>query len=627
MAIVALGLTAAMRAQTPLPLPGNPGNIFIQGQPVSVQLPAGAGSRWQAIDYDGQVVGQGTAINGRANLGPLPVGFFSLKIDGAPSGVTAAVVARLAAPTPANSPIGVDTAAGRAYHSPEEWKAAASLVALAGVGWERDRLFWREMQPENNNVLSHTRYDDDTEIMHNAGVHILDLIMVPPKWAAHDTERLPVDLRDVFNFYRALALKWRGTVEAMEPTNESDIFNSGAEVASFQKAAYLGLKAGNPDLIVGTNAWASTKIPLELIEFRDNDVVPYFDTINFHHYLPLDQLPLLYSTWRAQADGKPMWVSEFNMDPSPVVDSATDDPSMPDMKAQAQKLVYVYATSLFLNTQRSFFYVLCNTVLGGKQFGLLRRDMTPRPGYLALAAVGRLLAGARPMSQLHKVASSTAFIYAFHALPDGTPRDTLVAWDQNGSSRFRLPVAPVAIYDAIGRKLPSTQDVSLGQAPIFIVLPVGTVNAWAAGQWPNVPHPALTVPPGPAPRGPSSAPSPVVLQAVFPAEQLIHSPVHIGPHLGSASIQSIGAQPRQTIQLYAYNFSDRTQSITLTAQAPRGWKCVLPANSTTLPPNARVPIPFEVTPGRGAHGQPGEIKIIASGQQVADSVLAFHLQP
>jgi hypothetical protein len=290
-------------------------------------------------------------------------------------------------------------------------------------------------------------------------------------------------------------------------------------------------------------------------------------------------------------------------------------------------LVALYATSLFLNSQRSYFYVLCNTVLGGKQFGLLRRDLTPRPGYLALAAVGRLLAGARPMSQLHKVASSSAFVYAFHSLPDGAPRDTLVAWDQNGTSEVRLPVTPVAIYDAIGRKLPSSQNVSLGQAPVFIVLPLGTINGWVAGQWPSVPRPALTVPPGPAAHGPSRAPSPVVLQAVFPAEQLMHSPVHIGPHLGSASIQSIGAQPHQTIHLYAYNFSDRTLSITFAAQTPKGWKCELPASSTTLPPYARVPIPFEVTPGHGAHGAAGEIKIIASGQQDADSILAFHLQP
>jgi hypothetical protein len=37
----------------------------------------------------------------------------------------------------------------------------------------------------------------------------------------------------------------------------------------------------------------------------------------------------------------------------------------------------------------------------GVQFGLLRRDLTPRPAYVALAAVGRLLAGARTLGWWH----------------------------------------------------------------------------------------------------------------------------------------------------------------------------------------------------------------------------------
>jgi len=55
-------------------------------------------------------------------------------------------------------------------------------------------------------------------------------------------------------------------------------------------------------------------------------------------------------------------------------------------------------------------------------------DMTPRPAYVALAAVGRLLAEAKCLGRWAVPDSDDAYVIAFRARPDGLERDVLVAW-------------------------------------------------------------------------------------------------------------------------------------------------------------------------------------------------------
>lgn len=624
----ALGLAVATQAQTPVPLPGNPGNVFIEGQQVSVPLPPSSSSHWRAVGYDGRVVAQGNEDDGRANLGKLPIGFFRVTRDGAPEDVTVGVIAPLAAPTPHDSGISIDTSAGIFYQTPKQWKTVASLASLAGMNWERDRFRWRDLEPDKGDLVESADADDETNIMHAAGLRVLEVMQGIPGWATHEGLHLPIDLRDVFNFYRALALRWRGTVEGIEPWNEGDVHSSGAEIASFQKAAYLGMKAGNPDIIVCSSAWSAAMIPAELQEFSQNQVDPYYDTLNFHHYLPLDQLPERYAAWERLANGKPLWVDEFNLNVPKISDPVTEDPSPADMILSAQVLPKLYATSLYLNAQNTFFFVFGSYTENGRQFGLLRKDLTPRPGYLALAAVGRLLAGAKPIAMMHGSAVQEGAVFAFRASPDGNPMDVLVAWDDKATSTVHLPVSPSAVYDNIGRRIRPAgrngQDLQLGPAPIFIVLPAGTVEAWNSGKSQSQGRPTLVAPP-PSNPGTSAPPSPVVLQAVFTDEQMMHSKPQAGPPTASASVEGIGGKFGNKIQMFAYNFSNQPLSITLSVKVPDGWNYRLPVASMTLPPMGRVPVPLEVLPDMGSHGVPGAVQLRASGPNAGNAILEFRL--
>jgi hypothetical protein len=90
--------------------------------------------------------------------------------------------------------------------------------------------------------------------------------------------------------------------------------------------------------------------------------------------------------------------------------------------------------------------------------------LTPRPAYVALAAVGRLLAGAKFVTNWKSVDQPDAQVYVFNAWPDGVQRQVIVMWaekpvdwpDRNRTTALwplpeELPVTDV--YDYLGRPI------------------------------------------------------------------------------------------------------------------------------------------------------------------------------
>ena len=168
------------------------------------------------------------------------------------------------------------------------------------------------------------------------------------------------------------ARDWQGQVLAFEPWNEADIpqfgGHTGAEMASFQKAAYLGLKAGNPRVTACLNVFASTR-PSILADFHDNQAGPYLDTFNLHHYAGTDAYPGIYSAFRAVSAGKPLWVTECNVPVPWSGDPRAQEPSDRDLRVQAERVATVYAASLFEGAAATFYFMLPHYAEGQTQSG------------------------------------------------------------------------------------------------------------------------------------------------------------------------------------------------------------------------------------------------------------------
>ncbi len=612
MAIAALLLTLwsnadAAQAQSgrravPKPLTQHPGNIFVAGEEITVPLPAGD-ARWSLVNYDGQELGEPVQRNGTAILGRLEVGFYRLEQAGGSNWISVGVLAPLRAPTPATSPIAMDVAMAWFYPT-QKMDAVAGLCALAGVNWVRDRLNWAEMEPQKDRFAPPNKYDASASAQARAGLRVLHVIHASPGWANPNGKRFPLDLRDAYRFYETMARRWQGEVLAFEPWNEADIpmfgGHTGAEMAALQKAAYLGLKAGNPNIVACLNVFALHKTN-QLADLDVNEAWPYFDTCNLHHYEPFDRYPKLYADHRAVSAGRPLWVTECAVPVKWAGDDKLKEPTDADLKVQAERVAKTFACSLHEGSAATFYFLLPHYVEGQTQFGLVRPDLTPRPAFVALAAVGRLLADANPLGRV-KSDDKDVRAFLFRAKPDGRESDVLVAWTTNRETTFNLPVAPRDFFDHLGRAQAAGRALKLTTAPQFAVLPGGSARKLS-----------LTPPPRPPPRL-KGKPSPVVLQALWPEDK-------IDLNLSACRIPS---QAPVKIPVFAYNFGGRTVRGRLQVTAPDGWTIQLP-DALELAPLERRELTLMADGARAPTKVPVQVRVRGDFGRAGKPVLSFRL--
>ncbi|HOF41970.1 MAG TPA: hypothetical protein PLD73_18010, partial [Candidatus Hydrogenedentes bacterium] len=394
--------TAADRMERgiPGPLPGHPGNVFLTGEAVEIPGPPDtAWTQFRILDDAGETQGGGPRVNGatQAATGALPAGWYRIEfLDAGGKAVartSAAVLAPLIVPIPPDSPICIDTAmAWFARKDAAKQRAFASLSALAGMNWSRDRLSWGELETAPGVFAQDsTSYDTSASAAAAEGLNVLQVFHQTPQWA-QNTEldstspggRFPRDLRVLYRFCNALAKRYQGRVQAWEPWNEANITSFGGhlinEMCSFQKAAFLAFKAGDPELTVCWNVYAGSGSALHTEGVLLNEAWPYFDTYNIHSYsAPADYLTEFEGP-RNAASGKPIWLTECGIRLKAAEPEPAEDMSDEDELRQAWFVAPSYASSLYSGVERHFFFILGNYLERGIQFGLLRDDLTPRPG-------------------------------------------------------------------------------------------------------------------------------------------------------------------------------------------------------------------------------------------------------
>ncbi|MCP5518358.1 MAG: hypothetical protein H7A45_13975 [Verrucomicrobiales bacterium] len=619
----------AIPRHIPRPLPDHPGNIFLAGESVSVvapdHLPATGGS-WRLLDEEDrpvEILGgnrTGWKPGGRLALGELPVGYYRLEFlaaDGELLEWTAAgVLAPLRAPVPFDSPVGVDAAiAWFAADDPVNQRRHARFAALAGVNWIRDRLRWRDLEPARGRFAGETSYDTAATIQHEEGLQVLQVFHDTPPWARDGGSggEFAPDLRDVHRLGAALARRFKGRVQAWEPWNEANVATFGGhtvdQMCAWQKAAWLGFKAGDPGVIVGWNVTTTVPTEQQTAGLAANDTAPFYDTYNIHTYDWAHAYAGLWGPAREAAGGKPIWITESDRGFKHLGNAPWNDLSRTGERLKAEYVTQSYAQSLFAGADRHFHFILGDYhEPSGVQFGLLRRDFTPRPAYLALAAVGRFLAGAECLGRWRPGPDIT--VVAFRGRPDGESCDVLVAWaekdvdwPQRGTTvaDLRLPegVVPRAVFDFLGR--PAAGISPLGSAPRFILLPAGL-----AERVPLEPRPL------PASVGPNResttrfsrpAPFPVVLQARLPASRKVK--VVDRPWSEGYAYRFV---PGETVEvpIRIYNFGDKTLTGCLRADpAGTGWSVAAPAPTFAIGPGDQLAVAVRVTFGANEGDGPG----------------------
>jgi hypothetical protein len=462
------------------------------------------------------------------------------------------------------------------------------------------------MEPQRGQYAEHTRYDLTAEIQSAARLKILQVNHSSPSWTGTDShKRFPPDLRDVFRFHRAMAQRWQGKVQAFEPWNEADIpmfgGHTGAEMASLQKAAYFGIKLGNSNAIAGLNVLATHRAST-LEDLAENEVQAYCDTFNFHHYEPFEQYPKLYADFRARSGGKPLWVTECARPVQWAGDASLKEPTDASLRQQAERVVKTFALSLAQGSSQTFYFILTHYVEGQTQFGLLRPDLTPRPGFLSLAATGRFLADARPRGRVSST-NQNLQAYVFQTRMDGRFRDVLVAWTLTNEITLNFEgKVPSDVCDHLGRSRSAIGSVlKVNPSPLFAIFPTGV--GWK-----------LTPPPD-APEELDTTPCPLVLQARWPSNSVRLD----------ASAYAIPTATLETAPIFLYNFGAAKARGSLSVSAPAGWKVEFP-REVEIEPGDRHELPLKFQAPEHAN-RTETLKILGDFGTGGKTVLSLRLIP
>ncbi len=561
-----------------------PGNVFLQGEAVQLQLSdyTALPTAYTLQDYSGKTVKSG-ATGADLNLGRLPIGYYRLTI-GTGNETVSEPVAVVFRPKPDyHGPIAIDTASAWLV-KPDQFDEVAALLQRAGFGWIRERFSWGEVEPQRGHFVW-GKYDQctDAEVAH--GLHVYDIFHAIPAWARadHATDRFPDDLRDAYQFTKRLAEHYRGKVRVWEVWNEADggfSVDLADQYAAFLKACYLGFKAGDPNVRVTQVSMAAPAGRYEEDLYR-NDTEDYFDIFNYHIYAdPLDYPARAEGHFallrRFGIGGKPVWVTEAGI-PLHVVNGGLP---WDEQRQQTDFIPKAYAMSLASGVTKHFFFVFPHYIEPGIEWGVLTPDLLPYPGYCALAASVHLLGQARYLGRIPIAGDLKTFAQAF----DNGHSATIVIWRNGEDRKVKLPteLTQSHVFNAVGGEMqpvnPSSPFLLLGQAPLFMVVPLQVAKRLAQNANPISPPNKQTARP-PALRD-------IVLRVIMPTASINKN----------REAYTLDAGQPARIRVQAYNFSQKAFSGDIRFRMPLGWQMQPATSKVTIQPMGMIEVSGTITP-------------------------------
>ena len=430
-----------------------PGTVFLQKEPLEFKLKphAAVPAKWTLRNWKDEVVRTGDwPENGLLTLSALPNGYYRLELAGEGAKFTGfrsfAVV-----PDPAKRPANPDMFF--AMDSAQSWLArrdpknprqpensyeiVSEVARRAGLAQVRERLSWGGTEPAPGQ-FDWAQYKTNADLLAARGLNISGMYHDAPKWAKTNTERLPGDLLATYNFAKKLTEAFRGQMTVWEFWNEQDIGfapESAWDYAAAMKAASLGFKAGDPELPVAIGGYANTALPAYADVVMENGAGDYFDIFNIHTYAVIKDFPHLLKGIRAHMErhgiaDRPVWFTENGCR---MEGSGRQESYMPGIRMHSpdqEMLLAEYIPKMmiamqFLGVARDFFFVLppYNEGGGSKDWGLMRRDFTVKPGFTAFATLTDKLGSAVPTGEVDLGKGLKGYLYR---QKDGG--NTLVYW-------------------------------------------------------------------------------------------------------------------------------------------------------------------------------------------------------
>lgn len=202
------------------------------------------------------------------------------------------------------------------------------ILKRNGIEWNRDRLNWPQIEPEQGTFRFGGRFELYRRIAAEEGIKALDTFHAAPAWnlapvteAATLQSPYPLDLFAAGNSWNTIMKHWN-VIKALEVWNEPDIgFGKSlpAEyVTSLTKAISRTFKENSTPVSVIGGVFASTRPGTNFYRtYIDNGLLEDSDIISFHSYADVPYMEPLVSALRQDEAGSgtprlgiPYWITE-----------------------------------------------------------------------------------------------------------------------------------------------------------------------------------------------------------------------------------------------------------------------------------------------------------------------------
>lgn len=367
------------------------------------------------------------------------------------------------------------------------------LAAEAGIHWTREEFHWEWIEPERGVQDADTleRYDHAVQSLRNKNISILGLLAYDAPWSAGaNGPATAAEREDYGRFAASMVERYRDSVQYWEVWNEPNLDHfwppsaDPAAYAELLKVAHTAIKQADPTAkVVGC---ATSGVDLDFIRaVLDAGGGACMDVLSIHPYSgdestdaaserqDIRKLRILLAE---RGLGLPLWVSEVGFQTS---DGGVSEQDQGGLLARTYLTLFAEGMDVVIN------YDFVNDGTdpddGEQNFGVLYRDLSPKPAYDALATTALTLAGA----QFERSVDLGPFVEAFaFSLPDG--KQLWALWTRKPNGPLGLGVLKVPevslpgggaierVMDLYGNELPLPEAGSMRitptQNPLFITI-------------------------------------------------------------------------------------------------------------------------------------------------------------
>ena len=366
-----------------------------------------------------------------------------------------------------DSPFGMGIYLGQRW-AVDDMDKPAQITQSIGVKWMRDEFNWGHVEPQKGE-WHFERFDKSVDTATAHGISIFGLLCYWSPWAKPHT---PEGIQDYCNYIKMVVNRYKDRIHYWEIWNEPNIgFWTGTveQYAELMKAAYDSIKEADPNAKVIGCCTAGTDLGFiervfQLGGFDEMDIL----SIHPYRYPPTpEETDLMAELQKADAlirkYGKPkeIWMTEIGW-PTNVGGNGSSEAK------QAAMIVRTYVLGIASGVvQKTFWYNFRNDGLDANynehNFGIIRRDHSPKPACIAFRTMTQALEGKKLIRPLAEGKDVYAYLF------EGKSGRTIVAWCASGTAKLSLSNAGGStVTNLIGGKVAIGSGIRLSQNPIFI---------------------------------------------------------------------------------------------------------------------------------------------------------------